>query len=323
MFISIMELIYHEVIDAYERIQDYVRRTPLEYSPYLSELCEADVYLKYESEQKTGSFKVRGAFNFFLSAPDKCRNGVVAASTGNHALAVAHVCRELNMRGTVYVPENASEVKLNALKHYPVEIIRYGDDCMVAEVYAREVSEKKGLPFISPYNDLKVVAGQGTVGYELNDQLNHIDHVLVSVGGGGLISGVAGYLKYLNKNVIITGCLPENSPVMYESVRAGKIIEMQCSATLSDGTAGGIEQGAVTFDLCRELVDDYILLNEEEIKEAVLLMIEHHHKIIEGAAGVAIASVIKEKEKYRNKNVVIVLCGANISTADIRQVLSS
>jgi len=318
-----MKQIFDSVNNAYNRIRNYIWRTPLDYSHCLSELCEANVYLKYESEQKTGSFKVRGAFNYVLSYPEKCKNGVIAASTGNHALAVAQVCKNLDIPGTIYVPENASEGKLNTLKYYPVEIIKHGNDCMVAEIYARKISEDKGLPFISPYNDLKVVAGQGTVGYELNEQHKNIDHVLVSVGGGGLISGIAGYMKHLNNDLQVTGCLPVNSPVMYECIKAGTIINMECKETLSDGTAGGVEAGAVTFDLCRELVDDYILVNEEEIKNAIRLMIEHHDKIVEGSAGVAIASLIKEKEKYMGRNVVVVVCGGNISKENVIEVLRS
>ena len=177
------------------------------------------------------------------------------------------------------------------------------------------------MTYISPYNDLQVAAGQGTIGIELARQLDTFDAVFVSLGGGGLISGIAGYLKSINPNVHIIGCSPENSQVMIQSVKAGKILDLPSLPTLSDGTAGGLEPGAITFELCQALVDDYITVTEDEIKESLRLFMQTHHMMIEGAAAVAIASYLKMFERFKGKNVVIIICGANISLEILKGIL--
>ena len=175
--------------------------------------------------------------------------------------------------------------------------------------------------YISPYNDPQVVGGQGTIAVELARQLEPIDAVFVAVGGGGLIAGIAGYLKVVRPGITVVGCLPERSPVMAESVRAGQIVEMETAPTLSDATAGGIEAGAITFDLCRALVDEYVLVDEEEIAAAIRTTIEAEHLLIEGAAGVAAAAFYKRRASFRGQNVAIVLCGANISLQTLKALL--
>lgn len=177
------------------------------------------------------------------------------------------------------------------------------------------------MVYVSPYNDLQVIGGQGTIALELMRQLEKLDTIFVPVGGGGMISGIAGYLKSVKNHVKVSGCLPKNSPVMAESVKANRIVEMESLPTLSDGTAGGLEANAITFDLCQTLVDDYILVSELEIRDAMRLFMETHHMLIEGAAGVAIASYLKHKELCQGKSVVIVICGANISLETLKTVL--
>lgn len=177
------------------------------------------------------------------------------------------------------------------------------------------------MVYISPYNDPQIIGGQGTIGIELRRQLDSIHAIFIALGGGGLISGIGGYLKSVNTDVTIIGCSPENSPVMVESIRAGKILKMESKPTLSDGTAGGIEPGAVTFELCQEFVDDYVLVSEDEIKKAMKLFIETHHMLIEGAAGVAVASFLKKKGSFADKNVVIIICGANIGLESLKMIL--
>ena len=189
----------------------------------------------------------------------------------------------------------------------------WSTDCLETETYARSYAEQHGMHYISPYNNLHVVGGQGTIGIELSEQVKQIDVVLVAVGGGGMISGIAGYVKTLFPRAEMIGCSPTHSPVMAKSVQAGQILEMESLPTLSDGTAGGIEKDSITFPLCQRLVDDYILVSEEEIRQAMRLFIETHHMLIEGAAGVPLAALLKMPERFQGKTVVIVLCGANIS----------
>lgn len=314
--------VYEEVLQAEQRIRTFVRETPLDYSLALSQQCEAEVFLKLENLQHTGSFKVRGAMNKLLSlTKEEKARGVVTASTGNHGAATAFGLRALNLKGTIFVPETASPTKVAAIQRYGARIEMYGADCLETELYVQGYARDHGLTYISPYNDPQVVGGQGTIGVELMRQTDKIDAVFVSVGGGGLISGIAGYLKHVLPAVKIIGCLPENSPEMALAVRAGHHIQIEPKATLSDGTAGGFEPGAITFELCQQLVDEYVLVSEAEIESALRWMLETHHQLIEGSAGVAIAGFQKLHEQYKGQNVVIILCGANISLITLKKIL--
>jgi threonine dehydratase len=311
-----------EVLQAEERIRNYIRETPLEFSPYLSRLANSKVLLKLESSQITGSFKLRGAMNKFLSlTAEQKRAEVITASSGNHAAAIAYVLHKFDGRGTIYLPENVSQAKVEALRPYGVELNFYGDDCIKSETLAKATAARTGKTFISPYNDLQIIGGQGTIGIELQNQLDKIDAIFVPVGGGGLISGIAGYMKAVNNGIEIIGCQPENSAVMYASIQAGKILEMASKPTLADGTAGGIEPDAVTFDLCRRLVDDFILVSESDIKAAILFMIEKHHTLVEGAAALAVAGFIGAKERFADKTVALIISGKKISLEQLKEIL--
>jgi threonine dehydratase len=306
-----------------ERIRPHARKTYLEYSPYYSDVGGAEVFFKLENLQHTGSFKTRGALNKLLTlTPDALTRGVVAASTGNHGAAVAFAAARVGTRAVVFVPDNASRDKLKMVERLGAEIRFHGDDCMVAELAARRHAEAHGMAYVSPYNDPMVVGGQGTVGVELGRQLDRIDAVFVSLGGGGLISGIAAYLKSARPGVRVIGCSPEHSQVMIQSVKAGEILDLPSQPTLSDGTAGGVEAGSITFDLCRELVDDYVTVTEDEIADSWREFTGVHHMMIEGAAAVAIASFMKLRAQFVGNNVVIVLCGANISPETVKTLLS-
>ena len=315
--------ISHSVVEAAERILPYVYHTPLEHSMYLSNLTKANVYLKLESQQKTGSFKVRGAFNKLICCAKSQKEGTkyITASTGNHGMACALAMTTLQLKGAVYIPENASTAKENILELYGVELRKHGLDCIETETMARASAKSENSIYISPYADLEIMAGQGTVGKEISEDLPDVDAVFVTVGGGGLIGGIGSFLKSHQKRVEIIGCLPENSPVMYESVKAGHIVDIPSSDTLSDGSAGGIEEGSVTFPVCQKVVDRWVLVSESEISRAVFLMLEKHCKVIEGAAGVAVASFLKLSNEFCGKIVAVVLCGANISIAKLCQVI--
>ncbi|HIC89909.1 MAG TPA: threonine/serine dehydratase, partial [Anaerolineae bacterium] len=310
-----------EVLRAETRIRPYIRETPLEHSVYLSQIGGASVYCKLENWQYTGSFKARGAMNKLLSLTTEERaRGVVTASTGNHGAAVARSAQVVNTSAIVFVPENADHVKVRAIERLGAEVRYYGDDSAKAEVYARGFAGQHHITYVSPYNDPLVVGGQGTIGVELARQLHPIDVVFASVGGGGLISGIAAYLKAINPDVQIIGCSPENSQVMIQSVKAGRILDLPSLPTLSDGTAGGVEADSITFDLCRELVDDYVTVTEDEIRESLRMFMETHHMMIEGAAAVSIASYLKMRDDFTGKNVIIIICGANIGLDTLRQV---
>ena len=319
---SLVAELLSEIGLAEQRISSEVRRTYLDFSPAISESLDADIFLKLENLQTTGSFKFRGALNKVLSLdPEEASRGVFVASTGNHGLAVAEALKRSGYPGTIYLPPTASPAKLRALRRYPVKLVLHGQDPMESEVEARRLSQELECAYVSPYNDLEVVAGQGTCGSEIIQQLPDVDVVLVAVGGGGLISGIAAAVKRVNPRAQIVGCLPERSPAMYECVRAGEIINVPTYSTLSDGTAGGVEPGAITLPLCQELVDDFQLVSEEEILAGMRYVLEEHHLIVEGSAGVAIAAVRKLEPRLRSQRVVLVMCGGNVSPETMRQVL--
>ena len=316
------------VMKAHRRISGHIRETPLEESLFLGKKGQGTVFLKCENYQLSGSFKIRGALNkLFSLEKSQLKQGLVTASSGNHGHACAYLLREFGYPGRIVLPENVSPAKLEALRLMGGVIELHGDDCVKAEVYARKSAVKNGQIFVSPYNDWDIIAGQGTVALEIHKQMESKmpslkpDAVLVPVGGGGLISGIAGYLKSIFKNIEIIGCQPENSAVMYRSIRAGRILELASRPTLADGTAGGLEPESITFGLCRRMVDRFILISEEEIRSAIRLILEQHHMLVEGAAALSIAAFVKLAGEFSGKNVVLLLSGCKISMKQIKEIL--
>ena len=314
----------NKVEQAYKRISPHIHKTPLLHSLALSKQTGAHVYLKLENEQKAGSFKVRGAFNKLMTcieSDDGTTKGYVTASTGNHGMASALAFSTLKQQGMVFVPETVADTKERTLRLYDVKLEKYGTDCVETEKRARSHAEANGLVFISPYADMDVIFGQGTIGKEVIAELPNLDAMFITVGGGGLIAGVAGFLKAYNTAIEVVGCLPKNSPVMHESVKAGCIVDFESLETLSDASAGGIEDGSPTVGLCSALVDTWVTVSEEEISTGMNEMLETHHKVVEGSAGVALAAFRKTAERYRGKRVAVLICGANVSMSNLNLVL--
>ena len=305
---------------AYDNIKKYIIKTPLIHSNSLSSISDSNVFLKLENFQHTGSFKLRGAMNKILNLPDKSIS-VVAASSGNHGAAVAYSLRNLKMKGLVYVPENAAPSKVKLMKKYGVEVRYSGNDSLIAESSAISYAEENNLSFVSPYNDIDVISGQGTIGVEMINQMKDLDVVFITVGGGGLISGVGGYLKSINPNIKIIGCSPENSPVMKISLNRGKIIEFDSLPTLSEGSAGGIEKDSITYNFCEEFIDNFYLVSEKEIIENIKFFIANEKLLIEGAAAVSVAAFLKNKKLFKGMNVGIVICGGNIGNDTLKSIL--
>lgn len=315
------DYLVEQIAEAEARIRPHVRETPLVWSSALSEAAGAEVWLKCENLQVTGSFKVRGATNRLLTLPEATRRrGVVAASSGNHGVAVSHAGQALGIPVTVYVPEFVSPAKMAAMRRLGATVTVFGTDGLDTEVEARRAAEVEGRCYVSPYNDLAVVAGQGTISVELRRQLPGISAVVVAVGGGGLVGGIAADMKRHHPDVRIIGAQPVNSRVMIESVRAGHVVDIPSLPTLSDGTAGGVEPDTMTFPLCRELVDEWVEVPESGIARAMRHSIEVEHLLIEGSAGVALA-VVAERHATVNGRMVIILCGANISADRLREAL--
>ena len=311
----------HAVLAA-NRIAPYVRETPLEHSPYFSDACGANVYLKLENLQYTGSFKLRGAFNKLLSLSEAERQaGGVAASSGNHGAAVAYAMQKLGIDGTIFVPEHTSATKVDAIRRAGGDIRFFGTDGLDTELHARAYAEQHGMVYLSPYNDPDVIAGQASCGVEIAQQLPDVDVIYIAVGGGGLISGVGAFLKSVRPALRVVGCQPAASAVMSESVKAGQIVELESQPTLSDGTAGGIEAGAITFELCRAVTDEFVLVPEEQIAAAMREFIDAQHMLAEGAAGVALAGLRARADSHRGQNAVVIVCGGNVSRDTLKRVI--
>jgi len=285
------ELTIDDITQARERIDSVARRTPLERSRWLSAELGREVFFKLECFQTTGSFKLRGAMSK-LSAlnEDERARGVLTVSAGNHGLAVAHCSEVLGLETTVVVPESASRAKVSSIGRYPVTLIERGASYDDAERAARELERESGATFVSPYNDREVIAGQGTIGIEILEDLRDIDAVVVPVGGGGLLAGLAIAVKALNPRVRVYGAEPLTSPTMTAALEAGRIVEIEEQATIADGCAGNIEPGSITFPIIQRLVDGVILVTEEAIRNAIARVANEDHLMVEGSAAVSVAA---------------------------------
>ena len=311
------------VREANERCQDHLLPTPLEHSMYLSNKIEGEVWLKLDSMQRTSSFKFRGAINKILSLTEaELDRGIVSASTGNYALAVAEAMRIRNRRATIYVANDIEPSRLELLRSHGLNLVIHGEVAWDAEKEARRVGDEEGKIYVSPYNDPIVVGGQGTCGYEISQQLPDLDAAFLACGGGGLLTGSAGWLKSHNSDVEAFGVSPANSPVMYESMRTNKMVEMDTQPTLADTCAGGIDLDSITLDLCRRYVDEIVLLTEKEIEASIRLLFEQHRLVTEGSGALSIGGLLKRKERFKGKKVVAVVCGRNVNLEVFKKIIA-
>ncbi len=308
------------IAEASGRIYELIKPTPVVPIQDDRRLGSARAFLKLEHLQRTGSFKLRGAANRVLGlSPEEAANGVITSSTGNHALGVATAARYREIGAEVFVSSQVSATKLRLIEDCGARIRTAGDNPLKAELAARAAAVASGKTYISPYNDPDVVAGQGTIGIEVIQQVGSVDVLYVAVGGGGLIGGVGAYVKSVSPQTEIVGCWPRNSRVMYECLRAGSVIDFAEQPTLSESTAGGVEPGSITFELCQRVIDRSVLVSEAEILEAMGWAHRRGWKV-EGAAGVAIAAFFKQAAQQQDKTVVIISCGGNTSPEVLRHL---
>jgi threonine dehydratase len=307
------------------RLREHLTLTPFVRYDAFSDDVGAEVLVKCEHQQRTGSFKARGSLAKILTLTDDQRAaGVVTASTGNHGLGVGNALATLGGHGIVYLPENAAPGKVAALERLGLELRAEGNDTGVLELKARAYAAEHGLTYVPPYNDPDIIAGQGTVGVEIVEQLAGVplDAVVVAVGGGGLISGVAAVLRQHLPGITVYGAQPAVDDAMAASVRAGKVVQVDAGPTLSDGTAGSVEPGSITLDLCRELVDDWVLVPEDAIRDALRLVIDTEHQLIEGSAALAFAAARERRTELAGKRVAVVSCGGNMSSSTLVAALA-
>jgi threonine dehydratase len=288
----------------------------------LSDELERDVYLKLECFQVTGSFKLRGAMSKLSSlTEDECGRGVLTVSAGNHGLAAAHCSEALKLAATIVVPRSASRAKVEAILRYAVRLVERGADYDAAERAAREMERATGATFVSPYNDPEVIAGQGTIGLELLEDAPNLEAIVIPVGGGGLIAGVAIAAKSMNPRIKIYGVEPSTSPSMTAALEAGHIVEIKEQDTIADGCAGNIEVGSITFPIIQSLVDDIFLVGEESIRIAIASVARQEHLIVEGAAALSVAAL--RDTRLTEERVAAIVSGRNISLDLFAEVISS
>jgi threonine dehydratase len=301
-----------DIESARRRIGTSIRRTPLEYSRSLSKELGRDVFLKLECFQATGSFKLRGAMSKLSALGEEARRrGVLTVSAGNHGLGIAHCAEALKVNATIVVPESASRAKVEALSRYAVTLLERGANYDEAERSAREMEMETGKVFISPYNDAEVIAGQGTIAVEILEDAPHIDAIVVPVGGGGLIAGIAIAAKAINPNIKIYGVEPAATPSMREALVAGRIVEIEEDETIADGLAGNIEPGSITFPIIQDWVEGIITVSENDIASALVRFAQEEHVLIEGSAAVALAAL--QSSRLEGQRIAAVVSGRNIS----------
>lgn len=305
----------HDVYKARQKIAAITIRTPLIRSPLLTELIGVSVYLKAENLQKTGSFKIRGSANKMLSLTDEEKaRGVITVSSGNHGRAVSYVAQRLGINAVVCLSERVPHNKVEAIESLGAEVVVHGTSYEEAEIHALQLQEERGLTLIDPFDDPLVIAGQGTIGLEVLEDLPEIDTAIVPLSGGGLISGIALAMKSANPAIRTIGVSMDRAPVMYHSLKAGAPIEMEEEDTLADALVGNIGlNNKYTFRMVQKYVDDVVLVSEEAIAKAMTFALEKHHLVVEGGGAVGIAALLHQRASGLGCNAVVVVSGGNVS----------
>ena len=312
------------VWEARKRISSIINKTPLIKSHVLSELTGTQVYLKLENYHELGAFKVRGAANKILSLSSKeLKRGVTTFSTGNHGMAVAYVAQKLGVRAVICISRRVPKVKVDNIRRLGAEVEVFGDSQDEAAIRSYQLEQEEGLTVIKPFDDLHVIAGQGTIGLELFEDLPDIDHVIVPLSGGGLLSGIGLALKSTDPTIEVTGVSMERAAVMFESLQAGKPIELKEENTLADSLLGGIGlDNQYTFNMVKCFMDSNVRVSEEAIAEGMCFMADKHRMILEGAAATGVAALLDKKLILHSKNIVIILSGCNVDLSVIQELSS-
>jgi threonine dehydratase len=313
-----MAVTLKDIQNAQLSIEPYAKRTPLIKSEALSRLISANVYLKLENQQVTNSFKVRGVMNLLLHlTSEQKKQGVITTSAGNHGQALAFGAQQMGFQAKVVVPANTPKVKVDGIRKYGADLLLFGDSYAEAEKKAKELAQSEGRLYVSPYNHRYLVAGHGTAGLEILDELPQVDVVLVPVGGGGLIAGVSTAIKNLRPNVQVIGVQSEATPIMYESLKIGEIVpaHRHKATTIAEGLAGSIEEGSITFSIAQKYVDEVLLVKEETISKAVYLLCTSDQQKVEGSGAAGVALLLEKSETFKGLTVAVVISGGNIDDA--------
>jgi len=312
---------FADVEEARRRIRDQIYISPLSYSETISRMSSSKVFFKLDNLQMTGSFKERGALNRLLTlTQDEAEHGVIAASAGNHGMAVAFHSRRLNVESTIVMPLHAPLIKVGRVRQYGAQTVLHGEDYDGAFTQAQRLSQERGLTFLHAFNDPTIIAGQGTIGLELYEQNSQLDAVIVPVGGGGLIAGIALVLKVLNPRIRIIGVQAEVMPSMKAALEKGAPISLAPATTIADGIAVR-KVGETALDLVKKHVDEIVTVSEGEIANAVLLLLEIEKTVAEGAAAAPLAALINKKVNLTDKNIALIVSGGNIDVNLISRII--
>ena len=318
----------HAILEAAQRLRQsgLIHRTPLQRCESLSAELGADIFQKLELIQATGSFKLRGATNTLgMLSADERQRGVVTASAGNHGLGVAHAARELGIPATIVVSREASAAKVAALRRYPARVLLEGANYDAAERHARRIERECGLTFVSAYNDPRVIAGQGTIALEILEEFPRAVALLVPVGGGGLISGVALWAKTVAPSIKVIGVQSEATPAMHAALDAVRLVDVPDLPTLADGLAGNIEAESTTFELVQRYVDEVVLVREADIRAAIRFYARELHLIVEGSAAVGLAALLSGRINVSALQgpVVDIVTGGNIASETLKELINN
>ena len=317
-----MSVTLNDVKEARSRIREFVNLSPCNESPQLSSRFGCKLFLKMENLQRTGAYKDRGAMNAVLCLDDAHKKaGVIAASAGNHAQGLAFAAQCNNVHATIVMPETAPIAKLRGTRQYGAEVVMHGNGYDDAFGRATELQKEKGYTFVHAFDDPRVIAGQGTVGLELMEHNPYLEVFVVPIGGGGLAAGMAIALKEVNPRLRIVGVQAENIASMKASVEAGKIVSVS-GTTIADGIAVG-RPGEHTFPIVRKYVDEIVTVSEDEIAQAVLVLLESEKTVTEGSGAAGVAAVLNRKvSDIEGKQVCVVLTGGNIDTTFLKNILA-
>ena len=311
-----------QIRQAHNNISPYINRTPLLHSNYLSK--NKNVYLKLESLQITGSFKLRGATNKLLSLNNKQKKkGVIAVSTGNHGKGVAYASKQLGIKSTIFMSSMVPDHRKKAIEDLGAKVEIVGTNSDEADLYAREYSKKNDISLIHPFDDPMVIAGQGTIGLEMLESFPEVDTVIIPTSGGGLIGGIALAIKLQKPDVKIIATSMKRGPSMYESLKAGKPVNVKEEDTLADCLGGSIGlENKYTFKIAQDIIDDFILVDENEIAEGIKLNFEKHKLVTEGAAATGVMVVKNNLSSCLGKNIISLICGGNIDSELFRKIIA-
>ena len=310
-----------QIISAREKMKGIIHQTPLDFSQTFTDMSHNEVYLKLENLQKTGSFKVRGSINKLTSlSKEELSKGVIAASAGNHAQGVAYSSKMLNIPCTIVMPKGAPLSKIQATKNYGAEIVLEGDVFDDALAHAMELSEKQGFTLVHTFDDDEIIAGQGTVGLEILEQLPDVEAIICPVGGGGLIAGIAVAVKEKNPNVAIYGVEASACPSMAQSLLEKKPITVPSSPTVADGIAVK-KPGVRNLEIVEKYVDDLVTVDEIEMIRTMFLLLERNKLLVEGSGASSLAALLYEKLNIKGKKVVALLSGGNVDVNFISRII--